>query len=294
MSSAKPLSIVVATQRLSQAKMVQVGEACSRLNAHVSLCGEQQLKRAQGDVLIAGISAGSYRIPEEYLDFLEQQDRDSPLVLLSQQGLRRPRIELCDGIVTLLAPELGSDAIYSRLRVLQAERRIPEKAGDELATPRFWTADFRCRDTMRSFRTHTQETLSVEFELSTPDGRGAAADSGTQSLTVQRGALRLQATPSQWRVSWPRRAGTLWLLSPSRLPRMLDVAHTHGGGEATLSAESADIMLAFSSSVGPQRSSEIVGSLLPHLASGAPAVFDLVQTALTSLSNSWCSIVELR
>lgn len=299
MTQSRPLSIVVAARRLSDLKLVQVGEACSRLGAQVRLCNVDQLPCAEGEVLIAGLGEEEPRIPDECIAFLERRDSRAALLLLSEHALKRPRVELSNGVVTLLSRELGSDAIYSRLRVLLAERRAGEH-DDEVASGRLWTASFRCRRGKDSARLLTRDALTLGFELGS-DERDShdwkqlldAARAGFLVPAVDVGLLRFEAARDEWQLAWPNRSGTLWLLSPSRSPRVRDVGGEHCVGIRRLHAQSGDILLAVAG-LASSRAEELVTALLPHVPSGAPVVFDALQAGLESLPNVRASIVELR
>ena len=270
------LSVAVSTQLLSEVTIAEVAEACRRIDVEATFGMLEQLELGGADILIAGLTAGRRLVPDECLSFLSRRSADASLVLICQETLVRPFVSLSRGRVTLVGPNPDAETIYNRLRVLLAERATTHGFGNEQAAPTWWVADGPSSGRARPACGDEHGSLTVSFELGTVMG-----------------VLRFAPAEQAWLVCWPNLPGTLWLLSPLRLPPMSDLAASHGGrGDIRLPAASGDIAIALSVPVRDESTSELVRGLAAKAAFGGPSVFEAVSALLQK--DARVSVVEVR
>lgn len=275
MAMFRRLSVGVSTNLLSEIATSEVGEACRRIDAETTVGSLEQLELSPVDVLIAGLGAGRRLVPDEYLSFISRRSADASLLLICQETLVRPFVSLSEGRVTLVGPNPDAETIYNRLRVLLAERASEYGSGAEHASSTWWVAD-RPSAGRGSPSVDAQGSLSLAFEL------GAST-----------GMLQFAPAEHEWLVRWPHVPGSLWLLSPLRLPRMSDLSASHGGrGNTRLPAASGDIAIALSGAVPHDSTSELVQGLASKATFGGPAVFDALSESLRN--DARVSVVEVR
>ncbi|HYQ01842.1 MAG TPA: hypothetical protein VER96_24380 [Polyangiaceae bacterium] len=270
------LSVGVATQLISEVTIAEVAEACRRIDVETTFGTLEQLELCGADILIAGLRAGRRLVPDEYLSFLSRRSVEASLMLICQEALVRPCVSLSQGRVTLVGPDPDAETIYNRLRVLLAERASPHGSGAERAAPTWWVADSPCfgRTTPACGDEHGSLTLAFE-------------------LGGETGVLRFAPAEQEWLVCWPPVPGTLWLLSPLRLPPISDLSGSHGGrGNTRLPAASGDIAIALSVPARDDSTSELVRGLTAKATFGGPSVFDAVSASLRK--DAWVSVVEVR
>jgi hypothetical protein len=300
------LTVGVSSHLLSEATLAEVAEACRRIDAETAFGTLEQLELCGADILICGLNAGRRLVPDEYLSFISRRSADASLLLLCEEALVRPFVSLSQGRVTLIGPNPDAETIYHRLRVLLAERGATCGAGAEQAAPTWWAADSRSTGLARPARDDEHGSLTLAFELGADDEQ-ARPISSLQTLDAARcleqvhsntlgastGVLHFAPAEQEWLVCWPSVPGTLWLLSPLRLPPMSDLSGSHGGRGCTrLPAASGDIAIALSIPACDESTVELVRGLTANASFGGPSVFDAVSASLRK--DAWVSVVEVR
>ncbi len=282
----------VVTQRVSEAILAEVADACRRIDAEVSFATLEQLELCGADILVAGLGAARRQVPDEYLSFVSRRSPDASLLLLCEDQLVRRFVSLSEGRITLVGPNADADTIYHRLRVLLAERKNRHGDGLECAAPAWWAGHSRGFGRTQPAPDHEQGSLTLAFSLGAdvepapPASTPALVDSGT-------GVLFFSPAEQQWLLSWPDIPGTLWLLSSLRLPPMSDLSASHGGrGSARLPAATGDIAIALSAPPRDDSVLELVRGLTQKAPLGGPAVFDALSSSLAQ--DAWVSVVEVR
>jgi len=299
------LTVGVATHLVSEATLAEVAEACRRIDAEATFGSLEQLQVSGADILIAALGAGRRLVPDEYLSFVSRCCPEASLLLLCEEALVRPFVSLSEGRVTLVGPNADAETIYHRLRVLLAERAPAYGSGAGQASASWWAAGSRSLAHLPA-PADEHGSLTLAFELGfagelasavspahTLDPKRCLEQVFSNSLDVGTGVLHFAPAEQEWLVCWPNLPGTLWLLSPLRLPPLSDLSGSHGGrGRARLPAASGDIAIALSGPPREDSTRELLRGLAAKASFGGPAVFDAVSASLPS--DAWVSVVEVR
>jgi hypothetical protein len=318
MDSAATVSraVVVATYRLSKERIADVAVACERAKATMVLSNGNVLPTGDGQaaVLVAGLTAGERRVPEELLELLRRTKAADALLLICNEPLVRPSVSLYRGRLALVGADATADTIASQLRVLLAERATASGVGavGERAHPYWWS-----RDTRPSNATSVQypedhggftHVFALKGEIDLPPAMvkelRAALRDGSVRLTegdgllsspsgASIGAIHYNPRRESILILWPPSPHTLWMVSAVRLPILSDLSCI-GKGMSNMQASGGDVLLALSHGGSTGATQAITHDLAARAPFGGPAVFDAVSAMLTSGSDSWATITELR
>jgi hypothetical protein len=238
-------------EELPTRTFVALQRACRELGTELVTLDPAAEHPPRVDVLVGCVGPGERRIRPHYLERAEDSESLS-LLLLTEDPLARPTVALEQGRVTLIE-RASPDLMRSRLRMLLS-REMASAAATERVSPEFWIADSRARS-----------------ELS---GANAAAIQLDFTEELGTDVARLTSVESEWRLRWPKRPHSLWLVSPLRLPRATDLAGLHGGvEEQRLPSQSGDVVLALAEPQAEWRP-EHVRELSRRSELGGPNIFD--------------------
>lgn len=304
-------SIWAAVHRLSHELAADVAQACALAHArYVPWRGESQPAGDPPSLLVAGLSAGERRVPEDVLELATRSYPGLSLLLLCSEPLVRPAMALQNGRITLLARPFTPGKLASRIRALTATRagtplradRPPDAsvALEERVAPHFWVASLAAPgadDAPLSPPWLSAESGEGLTAILSPPDRlplddtqlqralaAARANDGEQervfaeALGPDAALLHLSADAREWTLYWPRPDWGLWLFSPLRLPPLCDLSSTRAETAALFRfpAAGGDLLLAASGPL-PEGQHGALG-LAPELAAaledGGPAALD--------------------
>lgn len=324
-------AVLVAVHRIPEPLVADVVRACAQAQAlYVSWSGDDHLPAMSqaASLLIAGLTPGEREIPEDIVRLMTRAIPGLPVLLLCDEPLTRPSVSLQNGRVTLLGPPFSRTRIYSRLRVLLADRGVPAEsvvAGAarpvvtcERQRTQWWVAALDAWGPRAGLAPRTPVLLhqstakgltavlpasggaplpSIErvveaVRRSEPDAEKEAALSELLGAGV--GLIHLSPAAREWLFYWPAAAWPLLIHSSTRLPPRFDLGATIERLESRilrLSAASGDLVVG-TTRVAP---AAMADSMWEAMADGGPVLLDLFTHTLRDQPASFSGVlVEVR
>jgi hypothetical protein len=276
-------------ERLADDRLSELQAICSAIGASV-LIGDDAVGNALPPrVAVTGLGRGARRVPQQVIQWLDENAPEACLLLLCEEPLIRSSVTRSEGRVTLVAWGSGRELIRSRLRMLLSEpppAESDERVQGETLARRCWTA---CAGDRGSLTLHCDPEGNTRLALTIADAGATRTPSDSRAL------LRLPSSADAWHVDWPALPHTVWLLSTQRLPTATDLGAVHGGkGSVVVRAAPGDVALAVTPALGEQLARDLGQLLESNAAGGGPAVFDAVTRAARTSQASSVAVVEVR
>jgi hypothetical protein len=278
----EPDTVVVATAHIDDETTRMVAAACDRLQArYLPWTDREQSLLQRPSLLVAGLPVGQRRVPADLMRLCTEIHPGTPLLLLCHEGLVSPTVSLHDGQIVLVGPPHSTARIFSRLAVLQAERRSDEQGpsmvlGVDEPTGRVWTrerlhadvwiASFGCRGgaggsgyqpvlsscaegVTALLPSRAGVMISDEQRLGLIDVFRTTLDSDERMRRARVAAPELAIVnfdrrTEEWSFGWPHAELQLWMHSDTRLPPVTNLAATViNRGQRTMRAYAGDLVV---------------------------------------------------
>jgi hypothetical protein len=324
-------AVLVAVHRIPEPLVADVARACVQAQAlYLSWSGDDHLPAMSqaASLLIAGLAPGEREIPEDIVRLMTRAIPGLPVLLLCNEPLTRPSVTLQSGRVTLLGPPFSRTRIYSRLRVLLADRGAPAEsvvAGAarpvvtcERQRTQWWVAALDAwgpgagltpgapvhihQSTAKGLTAVLPaqdsaplpgiERVVEAVRKSEPDGEKEAALAELLGTGV--GVVHLSPAAREWLFYWPSPGWPLLIHSSTRLPPRFDLRATIERLESwvlRMAAAPGDLV------VGTTRSPPgvMTDTMWDAMADGGPVLLDLFTQTLRAKPASMCGVlVEVR
>lgn len=244
--------VIVLTHGLGTTFRERVLSACETLGLRAASWNPGDARPADASVVVAGLGAGERAMAAHVTESAELAGERVTLLLAADEPLVRAEVSLQRGRVVLVERALTQARLEGTLRALAAgerseiaaEWRVLRRASAWL----FWSPPAHEVEVPGRFQAVLPFDGDVSLEAGTFDALTAARDEEVASLIGARAGLVHLDETGGWTFYWPCADRPLWIHSPRRLPRALDLAAAAAlapSNVVRLRGEPGDVAVAF-------------------------------------------------